>query len=628
MLLHGRTQAPASMGTNVRTLFCMIQSSLFSDSTPLPSPSEEQPTTAAELLRGSRCTVLTPGYGNFRGERALAAHYCIVAAEDLPVSHDVSRISARSRSRVQNRRLEAAAAREQVNLIYTQALLGRLSPLHVLDRSSFMVLGPPTLDQTREHVVAGNHRAYLLMFTAKNRGSDPVNRAREAYMKELTEVAPSFGICPGQLAALHCAMPALVRILDEHMSEEELNRINRMSDREISKPYDPVSRASILGDRFLHAPAAMNILFSFIRSECTDRQDSLDRFFASPHGARFITALVSENVISDTEAIQFRDRRPGVDTPGPSGREWLTHMIAAAALGNGAVIDNLPDRYFRKLVHCFPRLLQYRSRADWADMQKATEAAVRLLGSSNLERIPGERGRIPRAMHDALVARYDGTDHTDELPLRIAQAIMCDDVSELRDRFEQAAAQLRIATQPAQGTLLESAMEYPPTPVSFADIFPLRRHTSAKWPSAEAKKRYREDLVRFGRSTDPTRDIRQLLPDRTWHLAAPILRELGEDVSYDKPKKGKGVDLRAVLAVVTHIRRSGIPWRRLLSYYGYQEDDEAIAGRSGLGGGTGGYPRKWGHGRANTVRKKLAKWRRPENKDLFGCLCKVLDIPS
>jgi hypothetical protein len=123
----------------------------------------------------SRCSITVgwPGARKVRTScwtsRSATVTRCILEAAELRASHDMHTGRALPGG-INGRRLETSAARHQRLAIRLQALRGALDPEHVLDRTSFVVAGPPLVTSTGQ-VIAGNHRSILIQEAARAAGA-------------------------------------------------------------------------------------------------------------------------------------------------------------------------------------------------------------------------------------------------------------------------------------------------------------------------------------------------------------------------------------------------------------------------------------------------------------------------
>lgn len=559
----------------------------------------------SNCLQGAICRVLFPGDAELPstvgGGRALSAHYGLIEATDLRVSHDVhtGRVLPGG---INGRRLETSAARHQRLTIRLQALRGELDPEHVLDRTSFVVTGPPLMTAGGQ-VIAGNHRSILIQEAARSaRAGRPDTFLR--YKAELETRCEYFGFAVADLEGF--LYPVLVRVVggDASLASAELEAINRLSDRALTKPKDRLSFADSIAVGICRSQEILSLLKRYfdspqVSSGVVGRKayttGTVEFMLRTSAGGDLLQSLVAHGVLDSQDLVVYQDARTMM--PNALGRHVLAQAIAAAAVGDALAFDDVDARITATLSPSLSVLLPAGSWEDprWSELRHVFARALRLLrGVGGSRRSKSLRSEMldPAGLIDLLTGPASGARESPQI-LRIAELLGTAKAMELRSAIGSWADRLEVEDR---SSTFADAFQ-----VSFGDFEsePVER----SWDIRAAIAHLRNSADRS--SLAPARAIRILVPDTVWVEAQRIVAGMPAPFAARPTRRVERVDRRAVLAVIVHLRSHSVSWRRFRTYWDL-------------------YPPTWRAGRYNTIRHLMRVWR--SSAESWGKLCAVLEV--
>lgn len=544
---------------------------------------------------------------------------------------------ARDGSSLNARQLHSRSARGQRELIRAQVHLDRLDPEHVLDPTCFVVTGPPVVTADLR-AVAGTHRSILLSEAARRRQG-----SFAAYTGLLRDRASWFGFSATDIGD---APPVvLVRVLSDGCwrEEEALRALNRLSDRSLTKPKDLLSQAETLAAYYRHATAAQDVLLSFFaevsRTQATtgrrpyDRA-SLDFFLRGAWGRRFLEELARAHVIDDHDLALFEHPRTGFVSS--LGRPVLMQMLAACALGDALALDDIDEGVAAVLAPSLPWLVAEPAGTGrpWSELKQVFREALDLLrgfaGSRQYRRRRAEALSQLHLLDDlfagAVLAARERFATASEPARSLALYLITRDGWWLRGRVQAWGGPISIVhdtgdPRPHDEASLFGSVEPVPSPVvqqsfeeEFSAVFGLTTFRGADLGARERDTRLRDEIRRLGMGP-PSQVARarkaalhRLVPDEVWEVAVPLLADLPR--AWKSPASGRRragrMDLRAVLAIIVHLRGNGVPWRRFRTYWNL-------------------YPETWSGGRRDTIRHVLRAWQSAPD-DGWTRLCRTIGV--
>lgn len=325
------------------------------------NPFREQHPPAESQLQGPAGHEDVTYFGN----RAVRTRYRVVDSHSVIASNNPHTFERRADypAAIQGRVYHGTAGRGAAEQVVAGAA-GLDAPRIVNPNRN--IVGPPVVSPDGP-AIAGNQRAMMMQ-----RVYD-LHPEKAAELKaQIVADAHKVGIDPAEVEKMD--RPVLVReVVDPTVNvkdENTLRELNEISDRATVKAKDPLTEAM---GRARQLKANSGALEHFAAT--SSPEEPLSEYLQGPNGLPFLNKLVEDKVISPTELDSFRDASTGKITK--QGRQKLSDMMSAAAVGDAGIIDAAPAAIVGKLETGTPRLIAAAQVDGWS-LEKPLQEALEL----------------------------------------------------------------------------------------------------------------------------------------------------------------------------------------------------------------------------------------------------------
>ena len=300
------------------------------------------------------------------GQAEESAYYELREMSDLIPSHDPETQFAKRTDYpegVQERPYHSDSG-EQEKVLRNAATL---DPRYLLNDNPDAVNGPPLV--TKTGIVLGGNSRTMSMQLAYGRFPE---RA-EGYRNALRQRAALFGLDPAAVDTFE--RPVLVRVVPggEDVADMAVRSrlYNQSQTQGLQAKAEGVSKARLLTVETMVTLA-------------TDMEDfdSLREFLASAKSKDFISALVRDGVIEQTQLSRLTDASGKLND---AGKDLVENALRGHIVPDYDVLNTTPPAVLNKLDRAIPALARLKARGEGWDMSGVVTRALRVIASADAE---------------------------------------------------------------------------------------------------------------------------------------------------------------------------------------------------------------------------------------------------
>lgn len=323
------------------------------------APIIEEVVDGHRRIRGLETSILN-------GQTSEPARYELRELADIIPSHDPEAQFAKRADYpegVQERPYHSDSG-EQEKVLRNAAVL---DPRYLLNDNPDAVNGPPLV--TESGIVLGGNSRTMSMQLAYGRFPE---RA-EGYRNVLRQRAAMFGLDPAAVDTFE--RPVLVRVVPggEDVADMAVRSrlYNQSQTQGLQAKAEGVSKARLLTVETMDTLA-------------TDMEDfdSLREFLASAKSKDFISALVRDGVIEQTQLSRLTDASGKLND---AGKDLVENALRGHIVPDYDVLNATPPTVLNKLDRAIPALARLKARGEGWDMSGVVTRALRVIASADAE---------------------------------------------------------------------------------------------------------------------------------------------------------------------------------------------------------------------------------------------------